>query len=482
MKVLEKTKIETPTKPKPTLNPATKVGSALLKRKKPDKKMESEQDGLEFLESILADEESYELPIPKERLNMIRDDLTRNHTEDVLMALFDESIRAKLVTAVMKEHGKFFNKEKKVAEDIVRECVGTGIIEKIMRNDTITDVGWNGTQLSVETNDKKWLIDGEKLDITEDYIERVISKYATVNERAFNTGNPILDGMYRNVRICAIHKDNSPDGATLAMRVARPRLALNKDNFSNFAPAHILELFEKMVQTKANICISGETGTGKTELQKLLLSFVNNHDRIFMIEDVQETHAKKLFPDKDIFSLLVTPKKPINDLVKAGLRCNPRWIIVSETRGQEAYEMLNAVLSGHFIITTLHAVNARAIPRRFVNMCGTGYTINENAVEEDINRYFDFGIHIKKTVHEGKVVRYLDEIVEFSEAGAITVFKQKYLHGQFTHENGDLSEDFKERMAEKFIEYEFPKVEREEEDEAETEMTTSSQVVVADED
>lgn len=411
----------------------------------------------DFLKSLLDEEnENYKPPIDEARLNMIRDDLTRNYSEEVLQALTDDEIRQKLVQVVLKEHGGFFKKDIKVAQYIVRECIGTGIIERIMTNDEITDVGWNGSQLSIETNNNKWLIDGKKLNITQDYIERVISKYAVVNDRDFNSGNPIMDGMFKNVRISATHIDNSPDGATMSMRVARPRLALNKSNFDNFAPSYILELFEKMVKTKANICISGETGTGKTELQKLLLSFIDNHDRMIMIEDVQETHAKELFPDKDIYSWITTPKKSISDLVKACLRNNPRWIIVSETRGAEAYEMLQAILSGHYVITTLHAVNARAIPRRFVNMCSSGFTINENAVEEDINRYFDFGVHIKKVVIDGKVIRYLNEIVEFSENGSTTVFKQKFINGKFVHEIGTLSESFKERMAEKFIHFEFP--------------------------
>lgn len=411
----------------------------------------------DFLKSLLdEDNENYKPPIDEAKLNMIRDDLTRNYSEEVLQALTDDKIRQKLVQVVLKEHGGFFKKDIKVAQYIVQECIGTGIIERIMTNDEITDVGWNGSQLSIETNNNKWLIDGKKLNITQDYIERVISKYAVVNDRDFNSGNPIMDGMFKNVRISATHSDNSPDGATMSMRVARPRLALNKSNFDNFAPNYVLELFEKMVKTKANICISGETGTGKTELQKLLLSFIDNHDRMIMIEDVQETHAKKLFPDKDIYSWITTPKKSISDLVKACLRNNPRWIIVSETRGAEAYEMLQAVLSGHYVITTLHSANARAIPRRFVNMCSSGFTINENAVEEDINRYFDFGVHIKKVVIDGKVIRYLNEIVEFSENGATTVFKQKFINGKFVHETGTLSEEFKERMAEKFIHFEFP--------------------------
>lgn len=426
------------------------------------KKTSYDEEGLAFIDKLLdSDDTTYEPPISTERLGSIRDDLVTNYSAEVLEALTNDEVRANLVQIVLKEHGGIFKRDISVAEYIVRECIGTGIIEKIMQDDSITDVGWNGTKLSIETNDDKYLIEGHRLGITSDYIESVISKYATVNDKAFNAGNPTLDGMYKNVRISAVHEDNSPDGATISMRVARPKLALNKNNFQNFAPDHILELFEKMVQTKANICISGETGTGKTELQKLLLSFVDDHERIIMIEDVQETHAKELFPEKDIYSWLTTPKRDISDLVKQALRNNPRWIIISETRGSEAYQMLQAVLSGHHIITTLHAISARATPRRFVNMCASGYKINEVAVEEDVNRYFDFGVHIKKLTIDGKVFRYLSEIVEFNVEGSTTVFEQKFSEGQFIFENGELSDGFRERMAEKFLSYEFPSVTQE---------------------
>lgn len=475
MRVIEQEKTS-----QPTQKQASKINLANIIKAKSFIKAENTISAKDenFLQTLLEnDTANYNPPIEEARLNMIRDDLTRNYSEQVLQALTDDEIRQKLVDVVLKEHGSLFNKEKsrEVAEYVVRECIGTGIIERIMTNDEITDVGWNGSQLSVETNNNKWLIDGEKLNITPEYIERVISKYAVVNDRDFNSGNPIMDGMFKNVRISATHIDNSPDGATMSMRVARPKLALNTNNFQDFAPNYILELFEKMVKTKANICISGETGTGKTELQKLLLSFIDNHDRMIMIEDVQETHAKELFPDKDIYAWITTPKKTISDLVKACLRNNPRWIIVSETRGAEAYEMLQAILSGHHVITTLHAINARAIPRRFVNMCASGYNINETAVEEDINRYFDFGVHIKKVVINNKVIRYLNEIVEFSADGATTVFKQKFINGNFVRENGTLSDDFKERMAEKFITFEFP--EDKEVDSEATELDCENSVV-----
>ncbi|EMF0203583.1 Flp pilus assembly complex ATPase component TadA, partial [Enterococcus hirae] len=171
------------------------------------------------------------------------------------------------------------------------------------------------------------------------------------------------------------------------------------------------------------------------------------------IEDVQESHIKVLFPEKDIYSWIITPKESISDLVKACLRNNPKWILVSETRGSEAYEMLQAVLSGHFVVTTLHAVSAKAIPRRFVNMCASKFSINEDIVSEDIYRYFDFGVHIKKTIIDGKVIRYLNEIVEFTPDGANTLFKQTIVEGNFVQKNllKNISNEFKERLSEKSI-------------------------------
>jgi len=408
-----------------------------------------------------GDGEHYEPPLPQSTVTLIRNDLRRKHPEKVLKGLNDEVIKKELIEHVLDDYGYRFkgdeDEKRFQAEYVVRELIGTGIIEAILKsNHAITDIGWNGTHLSVETNDEKVLIAGTELGITNDYIERVTQKYARVNDKEFNGLNPILDGMFANVRISSVHTNVSPDGATLSLRVTRPNLTLNKSNFEKFAPDYILELFEKIVKTNSNIVISGETGTGKTELQKLLLSFTNDREKIIMIEDVQESHVKTLFPEKDIYSWLTGKKVTISDLISTGLRNNPRWIVVSETRGKEAYEMLQAILSGHYIITTLHAVNAHAIPRRFVNMCSMGYKINEAIVQEDFGRYVDFGIHIEKVEIDGKVVRYLEELVEYDKHEATTIFKQNFINGEFQIEQGSLSEGFKRRMAKKSLSFEFP--------------------------
>ncbi|MFP3355408.1 ATPase, T2SS/T4P/T4SS family, partial [Pseudoalteromonas sp. SIMBA_153] len=78
-----------------------------------------------------------------------------------------------------------------------------------------------------------------------------------------------------------------------------PRLALRKDNFDAFAPMDIFNLFEAIIASKSNVTISGPTGTGKTELQKLLLSHVPYKEKVIMIEDTPESHVKILYPEKN---------------------------------------------------------------------------------------------------------------------------------------------------------------------------------------
>ncbi|EMF0203572.1 type II/IV secretion system protein, partial [Enterococcus hirae] len=214
----------------------------------------------EYLTKLVNDSnESNEadLLVSPAQINMIQEDLTQKYPEQVLQALLDDKVKEHLVDIVNHEYSFLLNYDKNLANYVVQECIGTGIIERILQDDAITDIGWNGKQLSVETNNNKWLINGKKLNISQEYIDKVIAKYAAVNDKSFNSGSPILDGMFKNIRISATHKDNSPDGATMSMRVSRPNLALNIDNFSDFAPEYIFDFLKKIMFVRSNICISG---------------------------------------------------------------------------------------------------------------------------------------------------------------------------------------------------------------------------------
>lgn len=404
--------------------------------------------------------------IPPGQMDKLRDNLIQSHAPLVIRGMLDLESRQKLEKIIREEHRMDTRGREDLVQYITRETVGTGVIEDILANDpTITDIGYNGSDLIVESNDRKYIyntthgIDGT-------YIIRLVNKFAYANKDSFTEKTPIFDGKFDNIRVNAMYGSNTANQAvTMSLRIVRPQLMLTKESFFTFAPQYIYDMFEVMTKMKSNIVISGETGTGKTELQKMLASFIPFNQRVVLIEDVAETFLKEMFDEKDIYSWVTSPDVSITDLVKASLRNNPRWILVSETRGQEAYEMIQAVLSGHHIITTLHAVNAEAIPTRLVNMAKMGYTFDEHGLTQDILRYFDFGVHIIRDTHEGKTLRYLNELIYFDENESTTIFRQDFVNGEFICQinelpdswyrkfsrNNSLPKEFKEHTAHKRI-------------------------------
>ncbi|EQK39958.1 type II/IV secretion system family protein [[Clostridium] bifermentans ATCC 638] len=386
-------------------------------------------------------------------LDGIKKDLKENHTQLYLDAFLNIEARELLKDVLKEQHQPLLSDNEKRLEYVIQEVVGLGVIEDILNKyELVTDISYNATDLTIETPEEKFIYE-ESVD--EDYIVKIIQKFANAVGKEFTPKSPILDASFSNLRINAVHKVNSPYGTTMSIRVTRPILALNEENFENFAPMYILDLFQAMIEVGSKIAISGETGTGKTELQKLLVGFIPWDQKIVTGEDTLEGHFKTLYPDKDIMSWLTTNSVSFTDLIKAALRNNPAWIIISEARGKEAYEMIQSVLSGHRIITTLHSVNARAIPSRLIHMAKQGYTVDEKALREDIYRYFDFGVHIKKKTINGKTVRYLSEIVEFLDGEETnTVFETKVKGNVFIPQIGVLSDDFKDKLIEFDLDYE----------------------------
>lgn len=394
-------------------------------------------------------------------LDGIKKDLKENYPELYLDAFLNIEAREILKDVLRKKHQALLSDNERL-EYVIQEVVGLGVVDDILKKDSlVTDISYNATDLTIESPEDKYTYEEG---IEEDYIIKMIQKFANAVGKEFTPKEPILDASFSNLRLNAVHKVNSPYGTTMSIRATKPRLALNRDNFKNFAPMYILDLFKAMVEVKSNIVITGEVGTGKTELQKLLVSFIPFEQKMVTIEDTLEGHYKTLFPDKDIMSWITSNSVSFTDLIKASLRNNPNWIIISEVRGKEAYEMIQSVLSGHSTISTAHTVNAKATPTRLVNMSKQGYQFDEQALREDIYRYFNFGVHIKKKRIKGKMVRYLSEIVEYLEGEKTsTVFEMKVEGDKLIPQIGVLSDDFKNRLIEVGSDYEgLPKEELQE--------------------
>lgn len=400
-------------------------------------------------QQALDDEENQ-----KQQFKEIDRIITREFNDDVTKAAIDPSIenRSKLIDILMKDpifnHFSAVHNNEKGAQAFFDEIVGIGIIPEIIRKyPDVTDISYNGRFLTVETGSRKFiyarsgkendgLADAKLPIINDSYIAKLVYRFAIRENVEFSESNPIFNGFSDNIRISANDAVVSTTGVTMSLRVSRATLALNSNNFNNFAPLQVKWLLDKLIKSHVNTLISGTTGTGKTELLKLLVGSIPFRNKIIMIEDVAETHLADLYPDKDVFNWITKIHKEkgtskqggitIAELVKQSLRNFPQWLMVSETRGSEAYEMFQGALSGHSLITTLHAHSNEAVPSRFIGMCSMGFDIDKEQTREDFLDIMGIGIHItRKIFSNGKILRYLDEIVAFDkDKVTIPLFRQ----------------------------------------------------------
>lgn len=315
-------------------------------------------------------------------------------------------------------------KEEKEEISAAEKVIYDSFLGKILEDEGITDIGYNGTDLWVQHNHKGKYRYSEQP--TKEEVKTLLYQIANVQDKEFTKSEPRLETEIGLLRVNAMHERVSPDGISFAIRVSRPRLAIGSiKDMTAYGSEDVEGLLRVLIKSGSNLVISGETGSGKTELQKLLVGYMKDNDKITLIEDTRDSHIKTLYPHKNIDSWQTVKSEDenlsvsIQDLVKSSLRNNPDWVIVAETRGAEAGDMLDAVKTGHSLITTLHADSAINIPSRFIPMIrqAKSYeTISEHTIGREIADMLRFGVHLKLEFKEdGTVERGIKEIAEFMD-------------------------------------------------------------------
>lgn len=308
-------------------------------------------------------------------------------------------------------------------EDRVKTILNQSFIKEYLEDEGITDISFNGTTLWLQHNEKGRFRASVQPSLQE--VRKLAKQIADIQKKEITNSEPILDTEIGFLRVNVMHDVISPDGMSFSIRVSRPKLAISsiRDLTVGNRP-EIEELFKVLIKAGSNITISGITGSGKTELQKLLVGYIPDNQKISLIEDTRDSHIKKLYPEKDINSWQSlkyedeTKNISIRDLIKAGLRNNPDWLLVSETRGEEAADMLDSAKTGHFIITTLHAMGAMDIPSRLIPMIRSSkaYAImNDQLVGKEIVDFLRFSVHLEMEIRDGKIERRIKEIVEYTD-------------------------------------------------------------------
>ncbi|HZR57501.1 MAG TPA: CpaF family protein [Terriglobales bacterium] len=266
-----------------------------------------------------------------------------------------------------------FAERERLAREILDEIFGLGPLEPLLKDPTVSDILVNRfDRVYVERAGK---LEPTGLSFKDDaHLMQIIDRIVSRVGRRVDESSPMVDARLPDgSRVNAIIPPLAIDGPCLSIRRfgRDPVTARNMiENKSLTEP--MLELLSAMVKGRLNILISGGTGAGKTTLLNVLSGFIPNNERVVTIEDAAELQMKQ----EHVVRLETRPpniegKGAIRQrqLVINSLRMRPDRIVVGEVRGEEAFDMLQAMNTGHEgSLTTVHANSQRDALARLENM------------------------------------------------------------------------------------------------------------------
>ncbi len=255
------------------------------------------------------------------------------------------------------------------------------------------------------------------LTIGQDQLRVAIQNIARSLGDDISDANPILDSRLPDgSRIAAVLPPCSLNGITLTIR---------KFNSHSFALSDLIRLgtieptaaglLKSAIERRQNILISGGTGTGKTTILNILTDFIPDDRRLIVIEDTAEIHIRK--PNVVRFEARRRqsdhiPAVTIRDLLKASLRHRPDTTILGEIRGEEAFDLLQALNTGHSgSLSTIHANSASlALSRLASCVLQAGIDLPFKAIKANIGDSIHLLVHIERR----QAHRFVSEILELA--------------------------------------------------------------------
>jgi pilus assembly protein CpaF len=282
------------------------------------------------------------------------------------------------------------------------DILGYGPIEPLLQDGSITEIMVNGPKnIYVEQNG---LIEKTEV-VFEDnaHLMRIIDRIVSPIGRRVDESSPMVDARLPNgYRVNATIPPLSLDGPVLTIRKFAQTPFTAQDLIANGSLTPNLATFLKAcVEARVNIVISGGTGTGKTTLLNVVSAFIPSGERIITIEDTAELQMKQ----DHVIRVEYRPPNiegkgevTIRRLVINALRMRPDRIVVGESRGGEALDMLQAMNTGHDgSMTTIHSNGPRDTLRRIetmVLMAGTELTLQ--AIREQVSSAIDLVVHMER--------------------------------------------------------------------------------------
>ena len=352
-----------------------------------------------------------------------------------------ESIR-EAVDAVATEDRIQINSREQAAlvGELLHDMLGLGPLEPLLADERITDIMVNGPKHTfIEMGGQLRRSDVVFRDNA--HLLAISQRIASAIGRRVDESSPLLDARLEDgSRVNVVIPPLALDGPCLSIRkFAKKKIDLAKLVEYKAMTEPLARALEIMARSRLNMVIAGGTGSGKTTLLNAVSRFIDERERIVTIEDaaelqLQQSHVVRL------------ETRPANlegggligqrELVKNALRMRPDRIIVGEVRSDEAFDMLQAMNTGHDgSMTTVHANNSRDAIARIENMVLMGATgLPLNAIRHQIVSAVDVIVHIQR-MRDG--VRRVTQVTEIVGMEGDVVTLQDLFAFEYQGENRD---------------------------------------------
>jgi len=331
--------------------------------------------------------------------------------------------------------------------DVMNEIIGLGPLEPLMRDDTVQDVLVNGyAKVYVEKNGV--LYDSPIQFRDNEHLKQIIDKIVAPVGRRIDESSPMVDARLPDgSRVNAVIPPIALDGPILSIRKFGYNPLKAEDVLRNITlTGEMLGYLKAAVRSKLNILISGGTGSGKTTLLNIFSSFIPDSERIITIEDsaelqLQQPHVVRL--EARPSNIEGKGEITLANMVKNSLRMRPDRIIVGESRGAEAMDMLQAMNTGHQgSMSTIHANSPRDALARLEVMVSMGTSFfSEKSLRGLVTSAINIVVHLARlpdgtrrtlsvseiTGIEGDII-ILQDIFTFEQGG---VNNQGKIYGKF---------------------------------------------------
>lgn len=323
---------------------------------------------------------------------------------------------------------------------LLHDMLGLGPLEPLLSDENITEIMVNGPkQIYIEKSGKLQLSDVTFRD--EQHLMNICTRIVTAVGRRVDESTPICDArLMDGSRVNIIIPPLAIDGASISIRkFAKQKITLDHMIDWNSLSHQMGTVLKIASACRLNILISGGTGSGKTTMLNALSRMVDPGERVVTIEDTAELQMQQ----PHVVRLETRPPNlegkgeiSMRDLVKNALRMRPDRIILGEVRGAEAFDVLQAMNTGHDgSMCTLHANNPREALTRMENMIGMAdLKLPPKAVREQIAGAADLVVQVSRMRDGGRRCCAITEIVGME--GDIITTQDLFVY-EFTGEDAD---------------------------------------------